>query len=328
MSPAAALPMADQRRFGVREIAWWAGAAALVLVAHAAIGYAMQGWRPAEPAGGPPQAQVIELSPMALTPAEPAPVSDEIAPDQPDPVEEPEITETEPPPELPVEPAEPVAEPSEAAPVDTVEPTPPTVAERVDQPPLEEVVPDVAEAVTPEVVIPLPQPKPVDAPVEAKPKKQANANVKEPAEVKTKKPVREARPRPKKEKAASSRPKTAAAPSAAAKSAARAAAPKSAKAAASASRGNSKKWNSQLTRWINRHKRYPKAAKARHSEGTVRVSFTVATSGRVTSVRITNSSGDSDLDRSVLDMLQGATVPAPPEGANSRVDVPLTFSLR
>ncbi|WP_309508763.1 hypothetical protein [Mesorhizobium onobrychidis] len=77
MSPAAALPMADQRRFGVREIAWWAGAAALVLVAHAAIGYAMQGWRPAEPDGGPPQAQVIELSPMAFTPAEPAPISDE-----------------------------------------------------------------------------------------------------------------------------------------------------------------------------------------------------------------------------------------------------------
>ncbi|AZN96868.1 TonB family protein [Mesorhizobium sp. M9A.F.Ca.ET.002.03.1.2] len=324
MSPAAALPMVDQPRFGVREIAWWAAAAALVLVAHAAIAYAMQSWRPAEPDGGPPQAQVIELSPMAVTPAMPAPMPDQVAPDQPEPVEEPETAEAEPAPEPPVERAEPVTEPSETAPADAVEPTPPTVAERVDQPPLEEVVPDVAEAVTPEVVIPLPQPRPVDAPVETK----KQAKVKEPAEVKAKKPVREARQRPKKEKAASSRPKTAAAPSAAAKSAARAAAPKSAKAAASASRGNSKKWNSQLTRWINRHKRYPKAAKARHSEGTVRVSFTVATSGRVTSVRITGSSGDSDLDRSVLDMLQGATVPAPPEGANSRVDVPLTFSLR
>ncbi|TIQ14246.1 MAG: energy transducer TonB, partial [Mesorhizobium sp.] len=107
MSPAAALPMADQRRFGMREIAWWAGAAALVLVAHAAVGYAMQSWRPAEPDGGPPQAQVIELSPMALTPAEPAPLPEEIAPDQPDPAEEP-VAETEPPPESPVEPAEPV----------------------------------------------------------------------------------------------------------------------------------------------------------------------------------------------------------------------------
>lgn len=322
MSPATALPMADQRRFGVREIAWWAGAAALVLVAHAAIGYAMQSWRPAEPDGGPPQAQVIELSPMAFTPAEPAPISDEIAPDQPDPAEEPETTETEPPPEPPVEQAEPVTEPSEAAPADTVEPTPPTVAERVDQPPLEEAVPDIAEAVTPEVVIPLPQPKPVEAPVETKTKKQAKAEVTEPAEVKAKKPVEKAKKRPKKEKAAP--PRTTA--SVAATSAARAAAPKSAK-AASASQGDAK-WKSQLTRWINRHRRYPKAAKARRSEGTVSVSFMVAGSGRVTSVRITGSSGDPDLDRFVLDLLQGATVPAPPEGVSSRVDVPLRFDLR
>jgi periplasmic protein TonB len=323
MSPAAALPMADQRRFGAREIAWWAGAAALVLMAHAAVGYAMQSWRPAEPDGGPPQAQVIELSPMALTPAEPAPISDEIAPDQSDPAEEPETAETEPPPEPPVEQAEPVTEPSEAAPADTVEPTPPTVAERVDQPPLEEVVPEIAEAVTPEVVVPLPQPKPVDKPVEAKPKKQAKTEVKEPAEVKAKKPVKEAKKRPKKEKAAP--PRTTA--SVAATSAARAAAPKSAKAAA-ARRGDAKKWNSQLTRWLNRHKRYPKAAKARRSEGTVSVSFMVAGSGQVTSVRITGSSGDPDLDRSVLDLLQGATVPAPPEGVSSRVNVPLRFDLR
>jgi protein TonB len=323
MSPAAALPMADQRRFGVREIAWWAGAAALVLVAHAAIGYAMQSWRPAEPDGGPPQAQVIELSPMAVAPAIPAPLPDVIAPDQPDPVEEPEITETEPAPEPPVEQAEPVTEPSEAVPADTVEPTPPTVAERVDQPPLEEVVPDVAEAVTPEVVIPLPQPKPVDKPVETKPKKQAKAEVKKPAEVKVKEPVKEANKRPKKEKAAP--PRTTA--SVAATSAARAAAPKSAKAAAARS-GDAKKWNSQLTRWLNRHKRYPKAAKARRSEGTVSVSFMVAGSGRVTSVRITGSSGDPDLDRGALDLLQGATVPAPPEGVSSRVNVPLRFDLR
>ncbi|TIO08114.1 TonB family protein [Mesorhizobium sp.] len=313
MSPAAALPMVDQPRFGVREMAWWAGAAALVLVAHAAIAYAMQSWRPAEPDGGSPPAQVIELSPMAVTPAMPAPMPDEVAPDQPDPVEEPETAETEPPPEPPVERAEPITEPSETVPADAIEPTPPTVAERVDQPPLEEVVPDVAEAVTPEVVIPLPQPRPVDAPVETKARKQAKAKVKEPVE----------KAKPKREKAEP--PRTTA--SVAAKPAARAAAPKSIK-AASGSRGDSKKWNSQLTRWINRHKRYPKAAKARHSEGTVRVSFMVAGSGRVTSVRITRSSGDPDLDRGVLDLLQGATVPAPPEGVSSRVDVPLTFSLR
>ncbi|MGX9119941.1 TonB family protein [Mesorhizobium sp. BHbsci] len=323
MSPAAALPMADQRRFGMREIAWWAGAAALVLVAHAAIGYAMQSWRPAEPDGGPPQAQVIELSPMAFTPAMPAPIPDEVAPDQPDPAEEP-VAETEPPPESPVEQAEPVTEPSETAPADTVEPTPPTMAERVDQPPLEEVMPDVAEAVTPQVVIPLPQPKPVEAPVEAKTKKQAKTEVKEPAEVKAKKSVEKAKNRPKKEKAAP--PRTTA--SLAAKPAARAAAPKSAKATASRSGVSSSKWNSQLHAWIRRHTRYPRAAKARRAEGTPKVTFTVDASGRVLSARLTRSSGDPDLDHAALSALQGAKVPAPPpEKAGTSVAAPFTFKL-
>ncbi|CAH2406047.1 energy transducer TonB family protein [Mesorhizobium ventifaucium] len=323
MSPAAALPMADQRRFGVREIAWWAGAAALVLVAHAAIAYAMQSWRPAEPDGGPPQAQVIELSPMAFTPAEPAPLPDEIAPDQPDPVEEP-VAETEPAPEPPVERAEPVAVPSETAPADTVEPTPPTMAERVDQPPLEEVVSDIAEAVTPEVVIPLPQPKPVEAPVEAKPKKQAKAKVKEPAEVKAKEPVEEAKKRPKKEKAAP--PRTTA--SVAANPAARAAAPKSAKAASR--RGNLPKWDSQLSAWIRRHTDYPRAAKARRAEGSPSVTFTVDASGRVLSARLARSSGDPDLDRAALNVLQGASVPEPPPELGSRITrtAPFSFALR
>lgn len=323
MSPAAALPMADQRCFGMREIAWWAGAAALVLVAHAAIGYAMQSWRPAEPDGGPPQAQVIELSPMAFTPAMPAPIPDEVAPDQPDPAEEP-VAETEPPPESPVEPAEPVTEPSETAPADTVEPTPPTVAKRVAQPPLEEVMPDVAEAVTPEVVVPLPQPKPVEAPVEAKTKKQAKTEVKEPAEVKAKKSVEKAKNRPKKEKAAP--PRTTA--SLAAKPAARAAAPKSAKATASRSGVSSSKWNSQLHAWIRRHTRYPRAAKARRAEGTPKVTFTVDASGRVLSARLTRSSGDPDLDSAALSALQGAKVPAPPpEKAGTSVAAPFTFKL-
>jgi protein TonB len=310
--------MADQRRFGVREMAWWAGAAALVLVTHAAIGYAMQSWRPAAPDGGPPQAQVIELSPMAFTPAEPTPIPEELTPDQPDPAEEPETAETEPSPEPPVEQAEPVEEPSEAAPADAVEPTPPTVAERVDQPPLEEVVPDVAEAVTPEVVIPLPQPKPVDKPVEAKPKKQAKAKVKEPAEVKAKKPVREARQRPKKEKAAP-----------AAKPAARAAASKPAKAAASR-RGDSSKWDSRLSAWIRRHTDYPRAAKARRAEGSPQVAFTVDGSGRVLSARLARSSGDADLDRAALSALQGAKVPAPPAELGSRISrtAPFVFNLR
>lgn len=330
MSLTAASPTVDLSRFGTREIVLWGAAAALVLAAHVAIAYAVQDLRPAEIDGGPPPAQMIELSPMMVMPAEEADVSDVVTPDTAEPVEEVEtaeakpVTEPEPPVETaepsvepPVEPAEPTAEPAEAAATDAIEPSPPPTPERVDQPPLEEVVPDIVETVAPDVVIPLPRPKPVE------PEAKTPVKVKKPAEAKARKPVEKAKQPSKKEKTAPPRAKTA---NAAAKPAARAAAPESATPAAS--RGNSSKWNAQLTSWLNRHKRYPGAAKARHAEGTVRVSFTVATSGRVTSVRIIGSSGDPDLDRSVLDMLQGATVPAPPEGVNPRVNVPLRFSLR
>lgn len=333
-SLATASPTVGLPRFGGRQIVLWVAAAAVVLTAHVVIAYAVQDLRPAEMDGGPPPAQMIELSPMMITPAEEADVSDVVTPD---PVEEIETAEAKPvtEPEPPAETAEPVAgppveqaEPVQTAAVDATEATQPPMPERVDQPPLEEVVPDIVETVAPDVVIPLPQPKPVEAPVEAEVKKPVEPKVKTPVKVKkqaeARKPVEKARQPSKKEKAAPSRRKTA---SVTGKSAPRVAAPKSAK-VASASRGDSSKWNSKLTSWLNRHKRYPRAAKARRAEGTVRVSFTVATSGRVTSVRIIGSSGDSDLDRSVLDMLQGAAVPAPPEGANPRVNVPLRFSLQ
>lgn len=337
-SLATASPTVGLPRFGGRQIVLWAAAAAVVLTAHVVIAYAVQDLRPAEMDGGPPPAQMIELSPMMITPAEEADVSDVVMPDPVEKIETAEaepLTEPEPPVETaeqvaepPVEQEEPLAEPSQTAATDTIEPTPPPMPERVDQPPLGEVVPDIVDTVAPDVVIPLPQP--VETPVETKvakpvePKTKTPVRVKKQAEAKARKPVEKARQPSKKDKTAPSRTKTA---SVAGKSAPRAAAPKSAK-AASASRGDSSKWNSKLSAWLNRHKRYPRAAKARRAEGTVRVSFTVATSGRVTSVRIIGSSGDSDLDRSVLDMLQGATVPAPPEGANPRVNVPLRFSLQ
>jgi protein TonB len=175
------------------------------------------------------------------------------------------------------------------------------------------------------VVIPLPQPKPVDTPVEAKPKKQAKTEVKEPAEVKAKEPVEKAKKRPKKEKAAPSRTTA----SLAAKPAAKAAAPKSAK-AASAKRGNSPKWDSQLRAWIRRHTDYPRAAKARRAEGSPSVTFTVDASGRVLSARLARSSGDPDLDSAALSTLQGASVPEPPPELGSRITrtAPFTFALR
>lgn len=307
MMQAAALPAVELSRFSRRDLGLWAGAAVLVLGAHVAVAYAVQTFSMINAAdGGPPPAQVIEMAPMGVMPAieEQVAALDAVTSDQ-----------TEPTPEEPVEKAEPVVEQPQAVPPDETEPTQTEVAEQVDQPPPDEVVPDIVEAVAPDVVIPLPQPKPVEAPKD-----------KRPVEAKAKKPVDKPKPRPKKEKAAP--PKTASVASADARPASRTAAPKSAESTSRS--GDSSKWDSRLGAWIKRHTRYPSSAKARGVEGKPYVAFTVDSSGRVLSARLTRSSGDADLDRAALAVLQGATVPAPPPELGTRQSrtAPFVFSLR
>jgi protein TonB len=302
-------------RFGWRDLGLWMGAAVLVLGAHVAVAYAVQSFSPIEMDGGPPPAPVIEMAPMVVTPAVPvqAAMLDAAMPDQTEPVGETEkVTEAEP--EKVAEQAEPTVEQPETVPPDKTEQTETAEAEPVDQPPPDAVIPDIAEAVTPEVVVPLPQPKPVEEPKEKKP-----------VQAKAKKLVEKPKPRPKKEEAEPA--KTVATASAETKPAARAAALKS---AAGVSGVSPAKWESRLTVWINRHKRYPSAAKSRGAQGNVNVTFTVDASGRVMSARVARSSGDPDLDRAALAVLQGATVPAPPPELGARVSrtAPFVFNLR
>jgi len=320
---AAALSGIGQPRFGARETGLWAGAAALILVAHVAVAYAVQNFSLAEALdGGPPPALAIEMSPLVIAPAvqEEALVPDTVTPDQAEPVEETEtVAEVKP----VIEPApEPVTEEAEAVtetPVqaDDIAPSAPAVAALSEPPPLE--VPDVVETVAPDVVIPLPQPKPVEAPVEPKAAK--------PVEAKTKKPLDKPKPRPKKEKPAPARAAMAA--SVNARPAARAAAPKSVEGAPRSS-ASPARWNSSLAAWIRRHTRYPSAARSRRAEGRPNVTFTVESSGRVVSARLARSSGDADLDRAALGALQGVSVPAPPPELGARVTrtAPFVFSLR
>lgn len=310
-----ASPAPQLSRFGWRDLGLWTCAAALVLGAHVAVAYAVQSFSPIETDGGPPPAAVIEMAPMVVTPAVPeqAAMLDAAMPDQTEPVEETEkVAEAEP--EKVIEQAEPTIEQPETVPPDQTEPTETTEAEPVDQPPPDEVIPDVVEAAAPEVVVPLPQPKPAEEPREKKP-----------VQAKAKKPVEKPKPKPKKEKAEPA--KTVATASAQTKPAARAAAPKS---AAGVSGVSPAKWESRLTAWINRHKRYPSAAKSRRAQGNVNVTFTVDASGRVMSARVARSSGDADLDRAALAVLQGATVPAPPPELGSRLSrtAPFVFNLR
>ncbi|TPM25376.1 energy transducer TonB [Mesorhizobium sp. B2-3-4] len=313
MTRSAASPTVMLSRFGWRDLGLWACAAVLILGAHVAVAYAVQNFNPVDLSdGGPPPAPVIEMTPMMVTPAVPeqAAMLDAAIPDQTEPVEETErAAEAEP--DRLVEQTEPVAEPEEVQPEEPMETA---KAEPVEQPPLEEVIPDIVETVAPEVVVPLPQPKPVETRKEKKP-----------AEPKARKPVDKPKPKPKKEKAEP--PKTVSTASAEAKPATKAAAPRS---SAGFSGVSPAKWESRLTAWINRHKRYPSGAKSRRAQGNVNVTFTMDSSGRVLSARVVRSSGDAELDRAALAVLQGATVPAPPPELGSRVSrtAPFVFSLR
>lgn len=311
---AAAVPMADPPRTGAREIGLWTAAAILIVGAHVAIAYAVQNFSLAnEMDGGPPPAVAIELSPMMVAPAVPEDtMADVVTPEPTNQVEE-TVADARPVVEPDVDKPEPVTDEAEAVQPDQTAPIETAAAEQPDQaPPLDEVVPDIIPTVVPDVVIPLPQAKPVeDKPVE-----------------KAKRTVEKPKPRPKKEKKEKAAPpKAVVTASVDAKAAAKASAPKASQ--SSGSSVSASKWNSQLIGWINRHKRYPSAARSRRAVGTANVTFVVSASGKVTSVRLTRSSGDADLDRAALSILQGATVPAPPpDKAGTAVVAPLMFTLR
>ena len=51
----------------------------------------------------------------------------------------------------------------------------------------------------------------------------------------------------------------------------------------------------------SRRPKYPESAKQRDIQGSVTVEYTVNTEGRVTAVKVSNSSGNSDLDRAAAD---------------------------
>ncbi|MBZ9820311.1 energy transducer TonB [Mesorhizobium sp. CA4] len=324
----AALSRISQPRFGVREASLWTSAAAIVLAAHVAVAYAVQNSSFADlQDGGLPPALAVEMVPLVVAPAAPEETAmlGAVTPEPPDAAEETEkpldvkpVTDPAP----VVEQTEPVAgQPSDADDTQEAEQAAPAaIAALSEQPPLDEPVPDPVEAIAPDVVIPLPQPKPVQAEVKAQkpvePKKKAE-----------KKPVEKPKERVKKEKAPP--PKVTITASIDAKAAAKAAAPRSSNAAPRSSVGPSR-WNSSLAAWIRRHTRYPSAARSRRAEGTPSVTFTVDTSGRVVSARLARSSGDGDLDRAALGALQGASVPTPPAELGARVTrtAPFVFSLR
>lgn len=317
MNIAASAPSTQLMRLTRRDAALWAAAGATVLAIHVAIGFGAHMLRPVDSDGGPPPALMIELAPLPVAPAvqEDAFVPDQVPSEQAEPVEETqEVAETE---SEPIEEPEPLEEVVEK-PAETVEPIEQAMAEPVEQQePLDEVIPDVVEAPTPEVAVPLPQPRPV---------------IEEEKAEKPQKPVEKPRPQ-KKEKPEKKEPtaKPTMTAKVEAQKAPTAAAQKSSE-GVSAPRVSPQKWHSRVVSWLKRHQRYPSRAKSKGEQGTVQVAFTVDPGGRVTSSRVTRSSGNPELDKAALDMLRRASpVPAPPKElakASIPLALPVTFDLR
>jgi protein TonB len=82
---------------------------------------------------------------------------------------------------------------------------------------------------------------------------------------------------------------------------------------------------------LERHKRYPAAARRQMQQGVVQVAFTMDRGGHVLAVRLARSSGYSILDDEALAVLRRADpLPAlpPDRGAAADFVVPISFSLQ
>jgi len=83
--------------------------------------------------------------------------------------------------------------------------------------------------------------------------------------------------------------------------------------------------------WLERHKLYPEAARARREQGTVLVAFAIDRGGRLLSFGVRRSSGSTALDAAAEDMIRRAAplpaVPASYPGRELDLVLPVTFAL-
>jgi protein TonB len=91
-------------------------------------------------------------------------------------------------------------------------------------------------------------------------------------------------------------------------------------------------WEKKLLVHLDRHKRYPRAARESRATGEVVVEFTMTRSGGVIARRLEQSSGSAALDAEAMALLLRATPlpPPPPDvgGETFRLLVPIRFRLR
>ncbi len=95
--------------------------------------------------------------------------------------------------------------------------------------------------------------------------------------------------------------------------------------------GSSNSYAARVRAWLESHKTYPQAARARKQQGVARLTFVIDRSGRVLDCRLTGSAGAPLLDKEALAMVARADpFPAPPhtvKGDRIELEAPVEFSL-
>jgi protein TonB len=91
-------------------------------------------------------------------------------------------------------------------------------------------------------------------------------------------------------------------------------------------------WHSRIAAQIERHKAYPRGARARGETGIVQLRFSIDREGHIVTSEIARSSGHASLDQETLATLQRAEpFPAPPvdlAGDTFGFTVPVTFDIK
>ncbi|MFG1358205.1 energy transducer TonB family protein [Xanthobacter pseudotagetidis] len=188
---------------------------------------------------------------------------------------------------------------------ETETPPPEPVERKVVEEDLPKIEPSPQQS---EVVLQKPEPEPVPLPLE-KPK---------PPEKEKPKP----KAKPTKRKQA---PVTSAAPRTETAPAQRTAAPS--QGASSSNSMSRATWAAMVSAHLNRFKRYPPGAQGITGRPSVR--FTLDSSGRVTGVSLTRSSGSSVLDaEAVATVRRASPFPRPPDGNGASFSVPVNFTSR
>ncbi len=86
-------------------------------------------------------------------------------------------------------------------------------------------------------------------------------------------------------------------------------------------------WSAAIGAWLQSHKVYPEAARARGEEGSATVRFTIDREGRVLAFAILQGTGFTNLDEAVGQLLRGARLPGFPAGM-TQAEVSVTVRVR